>query len=373
MPNTAVHGDGSDDSSVGADLIQETIPTNHRDENAIDDGDEQEEEDAAESDVELEDRAEDERSVVSARILGDVNTDEDGSGVRFEEDDCAQFTLENGGGVLFATELDPTTLDPTTLDPTTLDPAYWRNMIWNEISKKFEYDPNKTADVDGVPKVHEWSKVHPRDMTKVHVSFSGGRETLMSHYIEEYNCLHQRLDDLGIDKSQGGVFEYVYGEKSLLAVAMTRVLGVSYEELCQFLATVYFAAEFQTAASRLEAHPEVNYDRFMPKERYNEIKNMIELAGKDGKSAKLWEEVQEALNKICRELFLSQGFCPLKVRIALDDEKVHLHFSTKLVRKDKHFLLGTKSCQHMQTAGALQLILPSHRPVVFHIISNYKQ
>ena len=100
---------------------------------------------------------------------------------------------------------------------------------------------------------------------------------------------------------------------------------------------------------------------------------MIELAGKDGKSAKLWEEVQEALNKICRELFLSQGFCPLKVRIALDDEKVHLHFSTKLVRKDKHFLLGTKSCQHMQTAGALQLILPSHRPVVFHIISNYKQ
>ena len=325
------------------------------DEIAIDNGDQHDEDEAAESDVEFEDRDEDELSVVSARILGDCNTDEDGSGVPFEGDDCVQFTLEDEdrGGVPLPTQLDPafidpTTLDPTTIDPVRLDPAHWHNMIWNETLKKFEYDKNITADADEVPKVHEWRKVPPRDMKKVHVSFSGGRETLMSHYIEEYKCFHNRLEDLKIGKTQCGVFEYVYGENSLLSGAMTRVLNVSYKELCQFLATVYFAAEFRTAASRLEDHAKVKYDGYMPKERYNEIWNMIKVAGKDGRSAKLWEEVQEALNKMCRELFLSDEFRPSKMRIALDDDKVHLHFSTKSVRKDKHFLLGMKACQHVE-------------------------
>ena len=44
----------------------------------------------------------------------------------------------------------------------------------------------------------------------------------------------------------------------------------------------------------------------MDQEALNEIWKRIGVAGKDGSGNKLWEEIQEALNKDCRELFLTE-------------------------------------------------------------------
>lgn len=228
------------------------------------------------------------------------------------------------------------------------DPAHWRNMKWNEVEKKFEYIQDREADINGVPKVDMWDKVHPRDMKKIYVSFNGGRETMMSHFIEEYWCLHDRLDSLGIEKSQDGLFEYIYGENSLFATTMCRKLDIEYQEFCRFLATVYFAAELRMPASRLEEHPAINYEGYMKKERFAEIWNKIAVVGKSGETDKLWEDLQDALNKTCRELFLSENYRPEKLRIALDDDKVHFHFATASVREDKDFLVGMKPCQHVE-------------------------
>ena len=159
----------------------------------------------------------------------------------------------------------------STADAETDYPIHWRQMKWNQETRNFTFVPNKTADLNGIPKVNEWSLVHPREMKKVNVSINRARETMMSHYIEEYQCFHRKLESLGIEKSPDGLFEHIYGEDSLLAAAMCQTLGIKYKELCQFLATVYFAAEFRTSAHRLEKHPAINYDGYMPKARYNEI------------------------------------------------------------------------------------------------------
>ena len=60
----------------------------------------------------------------------------------------------------------------------------------------------------------------------------------------------------------------------------------------------------------------------------NLIWNQIGVSGKDGSTEKLWEELQDALNKDCRELFLMGN---VKIYIALDDDKVHFQLSTRAV------------------------------------------
>ena len=80
----------------------------------------------------------------------------------------------------------------------------------------------------------------------------------------------------------------------------------------------------------------------------NVIWRKIGLAGKDGSKEKLWIDVQEALNKDCRELFLTEGEDQpaTNLYVALDDDKVRFQFSTKAVREDKDYLCGMKPCQH---------------------------
>jgi hypothetical protein len=58
--------------------------------------------------------------------------------------------------------------------------------------------------------------------------------------------------------------------------------------------------------------------------------------------------VQDALNKTCKALFLSEELRARFLRIALDDDKVHYHFSSAMLRRDGNFLLGMKPCQHVK-------------------------
>ena len=81
----------------------------------------------------------------------------------------------------------------------------------------------------------------------------------------------------------------------------------------------------------------------------NDIWTRISVAGKTGSDKKLWEEIQDTLNKTLRDLFLAEGFLPDVMRIALDDDKNHFHMSTTAMQKDGEYLVGMKSCQHVKS------------------------
>ena len=93
----------------------------------------------------------------------------------------------------------------------------------------------------------------------------------------------------------------------------------------------------------------------MDQESLNAIWRKIEVAGKDGKSTYFWEEVETALNEDCRDLFLrsinsSTGdTAKHKLRIALDDDKVHFQFSSLNVKRDKNHLCGMCGQMHVRT------------------------
>jgi hypothetical protein len=190
-----------------------------------------------------------------------------------------------------------------------VDHAHWHIMKWNKTTNTFEYmddDYDKTA--DGAPIIKQWKKVHPREMTDVRVTFNEGRNTMARHYVAEYDALHKRLDHHSIEKTPEGVFNYLFGPQSRLAEVMKRMLGISYKEFSQFLATIYFAAEFGTSTKHLEANRSIMYDGYMKQDRLNNIWTRISVAGKTGSDEKLWEEIQDALNKTLRDLFLAEGF-----------------------------------------------------------------
>eukprot|EP00956_Cyclotella_meneghiniana_P000695 scaffold739_cov66-Cyclotella_meneghiniana.AAC.3 len=132
---------------------------------------------------------------------------------------------------------------------------------------------------------------------------------------------------------------------------MMRRLDLSYEEVSQFLATTYFAAEFGATVKHLEDHRAIKYDGYMKSDRINEIWKAISVVGKTGSEEKLWQEIQDALNKSLKDLFLAEGegFRPNVMRIALDDDKVHFHMATSAMRKDGEYLLGMKACQHVKS------------------------
>ena len=134
-----------------------------------------------------------------------------------------------------------------------------------------------------------------------------------------------------------------------MTVLMT-CLDLEYEVLCQFLSTFYFAAEYGVPVKRLESDDRIKYDGHMDSETYNLIWNKISVHGKDGSSEYLWKDLQEALNKDCRELFIMNGYDDddMDMIISWDDDKVRYQFSHAEVRKDKNLLVGMKGMQNVK-------------------------
>ena len=185
---------------------------------------------------------------------------------------------------------------------------HWRHMNWDPDLKRFIYEED-TADAvaeDMPASVDGWKKTHPRDMKSVRVMFDGARENMISVMKSEYDALDGRLDDLGVDKTSSGLHDFLFGENSRFSQAMTRSLNISHDQLCQFLATFYCAAEWAQPAKRLQINKRFIYNGFMDQETLNKMWKSIGVAWKDGSGNKLWEEVQEALNKDCRDLFLTE-------------------------------------------------------------------
>ena len=209
------------------------------------------------------------------------------------------------------------------------DHAHWYNMKWNKTTHTFEYmDDDYDETADGAPIITQWKKVHPWEMTDVRVTFNEGRNIMIRFYVTEYDALHKWLDHLSNEKTPEGVFNYLFGPQSRLAEVMKRMLDISYKEFSQFLSTVYFAAKFGTSTKHLEAHRSIMNDGYMKRDRLNNIWTRISVAGKTGFGKKLWEEIQDALNKTLRDLFLAEGFRPDVMHIAMDGDKVHFHMST---------------------------------------------
>lgn len=121
---------------------------------------------------------------------------------------------------------------------------HWRNMVWDERKSMFVYEMDGFDPVadNAIPKVRDWKKLYPRDMTEARVTFNQGKETLLRNYIDEHNYFKKRLDYLDVPKTREGLFDYLYGEQSRLATALTKALNIEYKELCSFLGTMYFGA-----------------------------------------------------------------------------------------------------------------------------------
>ena len=88
---------------------------------------------------------------------------------------------------------------------------HWRNMEWNADTKKFCYS-DTAADIDSqaIPSVEEWNKIHPRDMTRLRVTFDKARESMIGVIKAEYDALEFRLEALNIEKTSEGLIEYLF-------------------------------------------------------------------------------------------------------------------------------------------------------------------
>lgn len=228
------------------------------------------------------------------------------------------------------------------------DKMHWRGMIYNETTKKFELERDNFADFDQgtAPKSSDWKKVHPRDMKEVNVVFNQGRETMMLHLVEEYDCLNRRLESLAISKDREGIFQFTFGERSRMAGVFMRELDLPYPKVAQFLATMFWGAKYSCSPGRLFQDKDINSNEYMDVSEYNRIWSLIADHGRMGE--KLWEKVQRALNEDARDLFLTEPFIPRSCMIALDDDKLHLHWRTESVRNDGLYLMGMKGCQHIK-------------------------
>jgi hypothetical protein len=229
------------------------------------------------------------------------------------------------------------------------DHAHYRNMIWNNSTYQFEYTRDHDEPEDSIPNLTQWKKIRPREMKRIKVTFNQGRNTMVGHYVAEYDAILKRLEHLRVEKTTKGVFDYLFGNESKLTEVMMRRLDLSFEECSQFLATTYFAAELGATPKHLENHRSIKYDGYMKTDRLNEIWKAISVVGKTGSEEKLWLEIQEALNKDLKDLFLAEGFRPDVMRVALDDDKVHFHMATSSIRNDGEYLVGMKACQHVKS------------------------
>ena len=134
-------------------------------------------------------------------------------------------------------------------------------------------------------------------MTRLRVTFDKARESMIGVMKAEYDALESRLEVLNTEKTSDCLIKYLFGEKSWFASAVTRNLGLSHAKLIHFLSTFYIASEWGQPAHRLEKSERFNYEGFMDQKTLNSIWREIGIAGKDGSKEKLWEEVQDALNK----------------------------------------------------------------------------
>jgi len=123
----------------------------------------------------------------------------------------------------------------------------------------------------------------------------------------------------------------------------------------KFLATFYFAAELGKPPKQLQDHPNIKYNDYMDEASLNAIWRKIAVAGKDGKSTYFWQAVETALNEDCRDLFLRSSNSSTgrtaknKLRISLDDDKVHFQFKTLSVKRDKNHLCGMGGQMHARS------------------------
>lgn len=229
--------------------------------------------------------------------------------------------------------------------------AHWRGLRWDAELNQFELEDEDDAptpvDPDG------WKKKSPRDMKRVKVSFDKGRESMIGVMRAEYAALDQRLEHLiGAEKTPDGLMKHFFGESSYFSQAMMKNLDISHDQLVQFIATFYAAAQWGQPAKRLQDDERFVYEGFMDQKELNDIWKKIGRAGKDGAGdTYLWEDVEAALNRSCRELFLTKpSEAPaMKMYIALDDDKVRFQYSSKSVREDKNYLCGMKGCQHVKS------------------------
>lgn len=235
---------------------------------------------------------------------------------------------------------------------------HWRGLILDEETGQFSYTDcdNEETEKD-VPDADQYEKLRPRDAKKVRVMFSAARQTMVGLYKQEHDDLCETLEAEGIPKTIDGIYEKLYGKDSRFIQTLMRRLRKSYQEVCLFLSSHYLATELGLPPKRLEDHPNIDYKDYMDQKTLNGIWRLIERAGKDGNSPTyLWEDVEDALNHDCRQFFLrtvnrTGETRTYKLRIALDDDKIHHAFTTASIKRDKHFLCGAAGQRHVKKSS----------------------
>ncbi len=144
-----------------------------------------------------------------------------------------------------------------------------------------------------------------RGQTPGYLSFTA----MLMELAAEYMALENRLNELGIGMNPHDLFEHLFGENSCFAQTVVRALGLDYHQLCKFLATFYRGAQFGVPTKHLEEDDEFLFDGYMGHEAVNETWKKIGVNGKTGSHEFFWKELQQELNKDCRELFLTGEGC----------------------------------------------------------------
>eukprot|EP00986_Skeletonema_menzelii_P000918 scaffold258_cov80-Skeletonema_menzelii.AAC.1 len=231
-----------------------------------------------------------------------------------------------------------------------LEPDHWRDMTWDPREKKFYYKNGGDNAGVGVPKADGYNIVNPRDANvKVSLVLNLSRDIMLASYEGEIAHLNETLDKLDIPATVEGVEEHLFGAQSRFVQTMARRLKKEPRDIHKFLATVYFSAELGLPTKRLEQHPNIKFDEYMDTEALNSFWRDIANIGKGGvEPTYLWQDVEESLNKDCRDLFLAVGRNNYKLRIALDDDKVHFQFSSLSVINDRNYLCGLSPQQHVK-------------------------
>ena len=214
-------------------------------------------------------------------------------------------------------------------------------------TRSFRYDNDNGTQAgkdQTIPTPDHWIKKSPRDMKRIKVRFDGAREVMVNVMQQEYENLEKRLDALKVEKASAGIMEYLFGKSSQFANVMRRLLEMTKDELDQFMGTFFVATEWSQPAKRLKKKERFRYKGCMSQGALNQLWRKIGAPGKnDAQAVHLWKELEDALNKDCRELFLTEGEGQtIKIFIALDNDKVWFQFSTASVQKDKDYLCGAK-------------------------------
>jgi hypothetical protein len=85
------------------------------------------------------------------------------------------------------------------------DHAHYCNMIWNNSTYQFEYTRDHDEPEDSIPNLTQWKKIRPREMKRIKVTFNQGRNTMVGHYVAEYDAILKRLEHLRIEKTKRSV------------------------------------------------------------------------------------------------------------------------------------------------------------------------